>query len=347
MSEVKIAKPDERIAAVSLLTKALRRPELGAFIGAAAIFIAFTAFDKTGIFATLSGTARWTDYAAPIGIVSIFVALLMIGGEFDLSSGVMVGTSGLFMGLLVTQLSMGIWPAIVLTLIFSGLIGLVNGYLVIKTGLPSFIITLATFFVLRGANLGVTKLITNTVRVDNVDKGAGFDQARIFFATKFSADDYNVSIIWWIALTLMATWLLTRTTFGNWIFASGGDANAARNAGVPVARTKITLFVMTSVAAALVGVMNLLTLRGMQAGQGIGQEFIYIIAAVVGGCLLTGGAGSAIGASIGASIIGIAFIGITYAGWNTDWNWTFLGVILFAAVMINTTISTRAKRAKR
>ena len=85
----------------------------------------------------------------------------------------------------------------------------------------------------------------------------------------------------------------------------------------------------------------------MQAGQGVGEEFTFIIAAVVGGCLLTGGYGSAIGASIGASIIGMAFIGIAYAGWNTDWSWLFLGVILFAAVLVNTFISKRAQGAKK
>jgi simple sugar transport system permease protein len=153
--------------------------------------------------------------------------------------------------------------------------------------------------------------------------------------------------VWWIVFTIFATWLLTRTAFGNWIFASGGDANAARNAGVPVARTKITLFVVTSMAAALVGAMTLLELRGMQAGQGVGQEFYYIIAAAVGGTLLTGGAGSAIGATIGAAIMGFAAIGIPYALWDQDWVSTFLGVILFLAVLVNTWLSKRAKGARK
>jgi simple sugar transport system permease protein len=224
-----------------------------------------------------------------------------------------------------------------------------NGYLVIKTGLPSFIVTLATFFVLKGINLAVTKLLTGTVRVDGVDTGEGFDTARSWFATKieFGGASFQVSVLWWIGFTIFATWLLTRTTFGNWIFASGGDANAARNAGVPVARTKITLFILTSVAAALVGCMTLLELRGMQAGQGLGQEFYYIIAAAVGGTLLTGGAGSAIGASIGAIIMGFAAIGIPYALWDQDWVSTFLGVILFLAVLVNTWLSKQAKGARK
>ena len=342
-------KADERIQRVSLITKALRRPELGALIGALVIFIVFALVDTTGQFAQLQGAAGWTKFAAPIGIVSIFVALLMIAGEFDLSSGVMVGSAGLLLGNLISEAHMGVWPAILTTLVFAAFVGLANGYLVIKTGLPSFIVTLATFFVLKGMNLAVTKLITGTVRVDGVDTGEGFDTARSWFATKieFGGASFQVSVIWWIGFTIFATWLLTRTTFGNWIFASGGDANAARNAGVPVARTKITLFVLTSVAAALVGCMTLLELRGMQAGQGIGQEFYYIIAAAVGGTLLTGGAGSAIGASIGAIIMGFAAIGIPYALWDQDWVSTFLGVILFLAVLVNTWLSKQAKGARK
>jgi simple sugar transport system permease protein len=342
-------KTDERVQRVSLFTKALRRPELGALIGALLIFIIFALVDTTGQFAQLQGAAGWTKFAAPIGIVSIFVALLMIAGEFDLSSGVMVGSAGLLLGNLISEAGMGVWPAILTTLVFAALVGLANGFLVIKTGLPSFIVTLATFFVLKGINLAVTKLITGTVRVDGVDTGEGFETARSWFATKieFGGASFQVSVLWWIGFTIFATWLLTRTTFGNWIFASGGDPNAARNAGVPVARTKITLFVLTSVAAALVGCMTLLELRGMQAGQGIGQEFYYIIAAAVGGTLLTGGAGSAIGASIGAVIMGFAAIGIPYALWDQDWVSTFLGVILFLAVLVNTWLSKQAKGARK
>jgi simple sugar transport system permease protein len=342
-------KTDERIQRVSLFTKALRRPELGALIGALVIFAVFAIVDTTGQFAQLQGAAGWTKFAAPIGIVSIFVALLMIAGEFDLSSGVMVGSAGLLMGNLISEVGMGVWPALLTTLVFAAFVGLANGYLVIKTGLPSFIVTLATFFVLKGINLAVTKLLTGTVRVDGVDTGEGFETARSWFATKieFGGASFQVSVIWWIGFTIFATWLLTRTTFGNWIFASGGDPNAARNAGVPVARTKIILFVLTSVAAALVGAMTLLELRGMQAGQGIGQEFYYIIAAAVGGTLLNGGAGSAIGASIGAIIMGFAAIGIPYALWDQDWVSTFLGVILFLAVLVNTWLSKQAKGARK
>ncbi len=339
---------DERLQRASALIRLLRRPEFGALVGALVVFVLFTTVDETGQFATLSGIARWSDSAATTGIVAVAVSLLMIGGEFDLSAGVMVGSTGLVMGLLITKAGMGVWPAILLTFVFAAAIGAMNGWLVVKTRLPSFIVTLATFFSLQGINLGVTKLITDTVRVAGIDQGSGFDSARTVLALDFwNPYQFRVAVIWWLALTVVATWVLTRTRFGNWVTAVGGDANAARNTGVPVARTKIILFMYTATSSALVGVMTALRLRSVQAGQGVGQEFTFIIAAVVGGCLLTGGFGSAIGASLGASIIGMAFIGIAFAGWNTDWSFLFLGLILFMAVMVNTIISRRASGGRQ
>jgi simple sugar transport system permease protein len=339
---------DERLIQASRLTRLLRRPELGALMGAVVIYVMFSAVDKNGVFATITGTARWTDVASTVGIVAVPVALLMIAGEFDLSSGVMIGTSGLLAGLLMTEYDIAMWPAILITLAFAACIGLINGWLVMLTGLPSFIVTLAMFFSLRGMNLGVTKALTDTVRVAGIRDVPGYESAQKIFASTFwSPYNYRISVVWWIVITLVATTILTRSRFGNWIYAVGGDRNAARNTGVPVRRTKITLFVCTSMASALVGIMTLLRLGSMQAGQGVGEEFTFIIAAVVGGCLLTGGYGSAIGASIGASIIGIAFIGIAYAGWNTDWSWLFLGVILFIAVLVNTFIGRRAQGARK
>jgi simple sugar transport system permease protein len=236
----------------------------------------------------------------------------------------------------------------VIVLIFAALIGAMNGILVVRTKLPSFIITLATFFVLRGVNVGVTLLITNQVRFDISDQAPGFAGAQsVFGSTFFAPYNFQDAVLWWIAITVVATWVLTQTTFGNWIYAVGGDANAARAVGVPVARTKVILFMCTAMAAALVGIMVALRFKGIQTGQGVGQEFFFIIAAVVGGCLLTGGYGSAIGASIGALVIGFAQIGIIFAGWDSNWYFTFLGVILFVAVGVNTLVRRRAATARR
>jgi simple sugar transport system permease protein len=315
---------------------------LGALLAAVVVGVFF--WTQNGLFFQLSGIANWTDVASTIGIPAVMVALLMIGGEFDLSAGVMTGSAGLFMGILATEVGMNVWLAIVLTLLVAGAIGFLNGYLVIRTGLPSFIVTLATFFCLQGANLGVTKLITGTVSVGGIDTAAGYSSANAIFGGSFwQPYDFRITVLWWLAITALATWVLTRTTIGNWIFGVGGGANAARNVGVPVKQVKIGLFTATSVVCALTGIMIALRLASTQAGQGVGDEFTFIIAAVVGGCVLTGGFGSAIGASLGATIVGMAFIGIQFSGWNTDWRFLFLGVILFIAVLVNTYIRKRAE----
>jgi simple sugar transport system permease protein len=337
---------DERLARVSFLTKLLQRPELGALLGAAVVLVFFAITAER--FGTLSGAARWTDVASTTGIMAVAVALLMIGGEFDLSAGVMTGSTGLLMGILATEVGMNLWPAIALTFVFAAGVGFVNGYMVIRTGLPSFIVTLATFFVLQGVNLGGTKAITDTVRVGGLSEAGGFESAQRIFASDFWAPhNFRISVVWWIAVIALATWVLSRTRVGNWIFGVGGDKVAARNVGVPVNRVKIGLFMTTSMAAALVGIMIALRLGSVQASQGIGEEFTYIIAAVAGGCLLTGGFGSAIGAAAGALIIGMTFIGIQFSGWNTDWRYLFLGVILLAAVLVNTYVRRRAEGARR
>jgi simple sugar transport system permease protein len=336
---------DERLSKVSFLTKLLQRPELGAIIGAGVVLIFFAVTAER--FGTLSGMARWTDVASTLGIMAVAVALLMIGGEFDLSAGVMTGSTGLLMGILATEVGMNIWLAILLTFVFAAGIGFINGYMVIRTGLPSFIVTLATLFILQGVNLGGTKAITDTVRVGGLSETSGFESAQNILASTFWAPhNFRINLIWWIVITALATWVLSRTRVGNWIFGVGGDRIAARNVGVPVNRVKIGLFMMTSMAAALVGIMIALRLGSVQAGQGIGEEFTYIIAAVAGGCLLTGGFGSAIGAAMGALIIGMTFIGIQFSGWNTDWRFLFLGVILLAAVLVNTYVRRRAEGSR-
>jgi simple sugar transport system permease protein len=337
---------DERLANISMMSRILRRPEIGALLAAVVVAIFF--WTQNSLFLRLDGIANWTDVASTIGIPAVMVALLMIGGEFDLSAGVMTGSAGLMMGILATEVGMNIWLAIVLTLAAASAIGFLNGYMVIATKLPSFIVTLATFFILQGINLGVTKAITNQVSVSGLDTAAGYDSANKLFGGSFwSPHDFRITVLWWIAITAVATWVLARTRLGNWIFGVGGDANAARNVGVPVSRVKIGLFMTTSFVCALTGIMIALRLASTQAGQGVGEEFQFIIAAVVGGCLLTGGFGSAIGATLGATIIGMAFIGIQFSGWNTDWRYLFLGVILLVAVLVNNYIRKRAEGARR
>ena len=338
------APSDERLANVGAIRKLFQRPEIGALLGAIAIFLLFSIL-VPDLFPTIFGVARILDPASTIGIMAVSVALLLIGGEFNLSIGVLTGTCSLIIGLLTVEAGWGVWPAIFVSLLFAIVVGWVNGWLVVRTGLPSFIITLATMFILRGANVGVTRLVTDHVNVAGIDAARGFELARLVFNTEITlfGVEFRTTILWWIALTILGQWVLMRTKYGNWIFAVGGDKVSARNVGVPVNRVKIVLFIQTSMAAWLLGTMLALRLRSAVASQGVGQEFVYLISAVIGGCLLRGGYGSVIGASIGALIFGMVRVGITFAGWDTDWFYSFLGLMLLAAVVVNDYTRRRAE----
>ena len=342
------AQADERLAHVGFVARLFKRPDMGAFIGALAVFLLFAWTARQVNWAGDFGIwSSWLNTSAYDGIVAVPVALLMIGGEFDLSAGVMIGSSGLVLGILTTKAGWNLWPSIAVVLLFGVGIGLLNGVTVVKTKLPSFIVTLGTFFMLRGLNAGATIKITGGVSINNIDAASGFNAAHKLFASLvWPQYGLSVAVLWWLGLTAVGAWLLSRTRLGNWIFGAGGDPVSARNVGVPVARTKILLFVMTSVVAAAWGIMTAVNLRGMQSNEGVGREFEFIIAAVVGGCLLTGGYGSVIGTAFGAAIIGMAQIGIISSGWDSNWVYFFEGVVLLAAVMLNTAIKRRAERAR-
>jgi simple sugar transport system permease protein len=337
---------DERLATTSWSARMMRRPEVGAAVAALIIFVFFST--ATDAFLTAGGASTWLESSAQFGIMAVAVALLMIGGEFDLSAGAMVGTTGLIVGVLATHLQVSLWVAVLISLFAAALIGALNGWLVVRTRLPSFIVTLGTFFVLQGINLAGTKLVTGQVSVQGFADVAGFYNARWVFGSSAQLGGFTlqISVVWWLLFTAGATWVLLRTRPGNWIFAVGGDESSARQVGVPVLRTKIGLFMTTALAAWLVGMLQLFKTSTVQASTGVGQEFIYIICAVVGGCLLTGGYGSAVGAALGALIYGMTLQGIVFAQWDNNWLKAFLGVMLLGAVQVNSWIRHRAEVRK-
>ena len=313
----------------------LARPEVGAMVAAIVIFVFFIAAAPS----FRSGASFFTVLyqSSTIGIVAVGVGMLMIGGEFDLSAGVAVTFSSLAASMLAYNLHLNLWVGAALALVFALGVGFLNGFLVMKTKIPSFLITLSSFFMLAGINLAVTKLVAGQVATQSVGDMSGFSSAQKVFASSFTVlgVSIRVTVVWWLVFTAVATWVLFKTKIGNWIFAVGGDADSARAVGVPVTKVKIGLFMFVGFCAWFVGMHLLFAFNTVQSGQGIGNEFFYIIAAVIGGCLLTGGYGTAIGAAIGAFIFGMTNQGIVYAGWDPDWFKFFLGAMLLFAVIAN------------
>lgn len=323
------------------------RPEVGALVAAAVIFVFFLAVAPA--FRSADAFVTVLYQSSTIGIVAVAVGMLMIGGEFDLSAGVIVTSAGLVNSMFCWYFGINLWVGAILSLVFCLAVGFLNGYLVMRTGIPSFLITLGTFFVLQGANLGVTKLVTGSVSSTDVSRIDGYDSLGAIFASSFEIGSVVVwgTVVWWILFVAVASWILRRTRGGNWIYAVGGAADSARAVGVPVVRTKIGLFLAVSFLGWFVGMHNLYRFNTLQAGGGVGNEFLYIIAAVVGGTLLTGGFGNAAGVAIGAFIFGMTSLGIVYAGWDPNWFRAFLGVMLLLAVLVNLYVRKLATREAR
>jgi simple sugar transport system permease protein len=359
---------DERLREIHWLRRLLARPELGAVAGTllVIVFFAFTA-GSSGLYSA-KGIVNFLEVSAQLGILAVAVTLLMIGGEFDLSVGSMIGFAGVVIAIPAAIWGWPVWSTIILAFAIAVLVGYLNGIVVVRTRLPSFIVTLGSLFILRGLTLGLTRLITGRTQVSGLHDLSAHDWLAPFFANQIGEDAVKwlasvgviglrpdgqpsisgvpISILWWLLLTVIAAFVLSRTKFGNWIYACGGDANAARNVGVPVARTKIILFICTAAAATLFAAIQVLTAGSADTLRGTQKEFEAIIAAVIGGTLLTGGYGSAVGALFGSLIFGLVQMGIFYTGVDTDWFKLFMGLMMVIAVLFNSYVLRRATEAR-
>ena len=330
-----------------LVDRLLARPGVGALLGVVCV-VTFFAPQAPGLLSS-GGVASVLDIAAPLGIGGVAVALLLIAGQFDLSIGVVAVSSSLCTALLVSELGLGIWPALLVSLAGALLVGAVNGVLVVSTGLPSFLVTLATFLVLQGASLTVVSAVAGSSRVTGLAGAPGWASATVVFGSTAQLGDgrFRISLLWWLVATALTTWLLWRTRFGNAVFASGGATRAARELGVPVARTTVLLFLGTAAAGWLIGTLGLVRLGGVQVDPALGTEIEFIVVAVIGGCLLTGGYGSTVGASLGALLYAVAREGIPLAGWDPRWFQAFLGMALLVALLVNGVVRRRLRAVPR
>ncbi|WP_298839545.1 ABC transporter permease [uncultured Roseobacter sp.] len=355
---------DERIKEVSPFRQALIRPELGGIVGTVAVFTLFAlfAFDS-GMFNS-QGVLNWTIVSAQFMIIAVGACLLMISGEFDLSVGSMIGFAGMMIAVFGVVLAWPMWIAIIITFVICCALGALNGFIVVRTGLPSFIVTLAFLFILRGFTIYIPQTIERKTIIGGIRDAAEGDWLAPVFGGKIGqplfqwlgdmgiigvfergtragqpvVDGIPMLIVWALVLIIFGHVLLTRTRFGNWIFASGGDAEAARNSGVPVNKVKILMFTFTAFCATVFAVCQVMEFGSAGADRGLLKEFEAIIAVVIGGALLTGGYGSVIGAALGALIFGVVQQGLFFAGVESSLFRVFLGVILLFAVILNTYI---------
>ncbi|MEH6726638.1 MAG: ABC transporter permease [Hyphomicrobiales bacterium] len=358
------AQGDERIKEISGFRKSLIRPELGGIVGAIAVFTFFILFAHDSGMFNSQGVLNWSIVSAQFMIIAVGACLLMIAGEFDLSVGSMIGFAGMMIAIFSVTLGWPVWMAILVTFVLCVAIGALNGYIVVRTGLPSFIVTLAFLFILRGFTIFLPQTVERKTIIGGIRDVAEGDWLAPIFGGKIGGpifqwmgeagliavfergnragepvvDGIPMLIIWALALVAFGHFLLTRTRFGNWIFAAGGDAQAARYVGVPVNRVKILMFMFTAFCATVFATCQVMEFGSAGADRGLLKEFEAIIAVVIGGALLTGGYGSVIGAALGALIFGVVQQGLFFAGVESSLFRVFLGVILLMAVILNTYI---------
>ncbi len=340
----------ERLRRVSTTQRLLAKPAAGAFVIVIFVFLVFTGLSLargSTAFLSAPGVLNYVGFASQIGIIATAVALLMIGGEFDLSVGSLVGFSSILMGIISTTWGQPIWLAILISMAVTTGFGVINGLIVVRTGLPSFIVTLATMFAISGISSVLVLSVTNItfISIDRLRIAADPLGALFSFKLSFKFDqltaDLSVTILLWIGIAIIGAYILGRRRFGNWITGVGGSPVAARNLGVPVNRVKIALFASTAFSASILAACLSMQFASADIQRGRTFELTAITMAVIGGCLLTGGYGSVAGTALGALAIGMANIGIVYASINADWYLISLGSLLLAAVVLNNFIRRR------
>ena len=314
----------------------LRRPEAGAFLGMFAVFVFFLVFGGID-FMMPAGIASWLNVAANIGIVAIPVGLLMIAGELDISIGSMIPAGSMIVAIISGHFGLPMWIGIVAGFAFGIVVGVVNGILVIRTAVPSLIVTLGTLFAVAGMVLGLSVLITGTTSVAVT--------APPFYKAVFGhfiGGTYQVIIIWWLVLSAIHIFFVHYSKYGNWLFAMGGDRESARNAGIPTTRLTIVLFVISATSASFVGMCQAILFNSAQVSAGMSYIFNVIISVVVGGVLLTGGFGSVVGIFFGTITFAVVNQGIYFTSFDRNWSSLIIGVMLLIAVLMNNTFRQMA-----
>jgi simple sugar transport system permease protein len=311
------------------LGRLLRRPEAGTFFGLIAVYVIFAILGG-GNFIGPQGWSGWLNIAAEVGIIALPVGLLMIAGHLDISVGSIVPASSLTVALIANHYKLPIALGIAGGLGVGLLIGYINGLLVTRTTVPSLIITIGTMFGTMGLALGFTILIKGSTGVFLVA-----DPLTKLILGEALGGMFRVAIFWWLGLAAVFYYLLHISPWGNGVFALGGDADSARNAGIATRSLTVQLYMLSGLAAAFVGVIQIIANSNAQVAAGSTFIFNSIMCVAIGGVALTGGAGSVIGIVFGTIIFAVVTQGVFYSGMDTNLVSIVIGAMFLLAVLTN------------
>jgi simple sugar transport system permease protein len=328
--------PSRGVVYGETVRRLMLRPEATALVAVVVLFVVFTILSPQ-LFPTKLTYISVMSVAAELGIVSIGVTLLMIGGHFDLSVGAALGLSSYVAVLLMRDYSAPPILATPAAVLVGAILGVANGALVVRFRIHSFVVTLGTMLIWRGVLIALTGGFPMTVTIPP-------DFKAIMSGPLLGG--FRMSVLWFLVIGALGTFLLTRTRFGNWIQARGQNEQAARNLGVPVDRVTVILFMLTSALGAVAGVIQVARFSSVDALRGEGMELQAVAVTVIGGTLLSGGYGSVIGTILGAVTFGMIQVGLVLAGAPGHFFRTLTGVIVVGAVILNTAVARRMARSK-
>jgi simple sugar transport system permease protein len=375
MSEVKITTPGkvgrteaDRLKQGGFLSSLTRHPEFGA---AAVMLIVVVAigFASNGNAFNPLGLKNNLSIIAQFGIIATGAALLMIAGEFDLSIGSMIGFAGMCMAMLLKfGLPFGLGPAgpataFFVTLAMTLAIGWLIGFIVVKSKLSSFIVTLSFLFLLRGVTEVAFRVINQSTQISGLPDYKeqswfaymfGGECLQWFYSLWFAlggntnrsgqewVTGFDARVLWWVAISLVAYIVLSRTQVGNWIFATGDNIASARANGVPVDKVRISLFMVTAFCSTIFAACQVFDTNTADAAKGNLKELEAVAIAVVGGTLMTGGFGSIVGVVFGAITFGLVANAVFFIpAIDGAYYRVFVGVVLLAAVFLNEGVRKR------
>jgi len=314
-------------------------PIAGPMITLVGVFVLFSLFVPN--FFTMRSISGIVNAATMTGVVTIGVTMLMIAGEFDLSVGPMMAMGGFLYGMNSVE-GGNLALAIVLAIVVPGFMGAINGLIVTRTMIPSFITTLSTMFIFRG----IVWALSGGQMLQTIEKVWIYEivNGRLqFLADAIKNANFRSAGIWLLILVVAVQYVLVRTRFGNHVFATGGNEGAAAAQGVNIRRTKMYCFILSGVLSGLAGIMLFSQFKTVRIASGAGIELQAIAAAVVGGTLLTGGSGSIVGALLGVMIISMLRTGVVLTDLIPADNFgAIVGVTIIAAAVFNNWIRNKA-----
>ena len=294
-------------------------------------------FLSSGKFITESASLSVTNLAGPLGIIALGVTILMIAGEFDLSVSATFVMAPVVAGLAMEDFGVDPLPALIIGVSCAFILGLINGVLVVSTGIPSFVVTLATLFVIQM----LLRIMLPQFSIEWTSESGLKD----FLGGNLAIIPVAKSFVWLVLLGLLLWFFMNHSRVGNWVYGAGfRRGRPARAMGVPTRATKIGCFALCALLAGFAGIVQFADYDLISLTSGSRNNLLAIVATVIGGTFLLGGRGTALGTILGATLLSMFNIGLILSGVQGDWYFSFVGLLLLIAAIVNSRPPTRWRR---